>query len=177
MFNFILNRRTVLTTGVASAMVATLKQKAQADGLKSSPDFNFEVMRSEEEWRAMLSEEEYGILREGGTEKQKASPLWNETRKGVYHCKGCDLPIYDSDWKEVLEKGWCFFRHAQPSAIMTGIDGFGTRYYDGEDFARLSTMEVHCRRCGSHLGHIFIVQGMLLHCINGTSLVFKPAEA
>jgi len=63
------------------------------------------------------------ILREGFTEKPKSSPFWLELKPGMYHCKGCDLPVYDGQWKVILEKGWVFFYHAVPDAVLFGIDG------------------------------------------------------
>ncbi|MEM7710194.1 MAG: peptide-methionine (R)-S-oxide reductase, partial [Pseudomonadota bacterium] len=144
------------------------------------------ITRTEAEWRARLSDEEYRMLREGATEAPKSSPLWEETRDGMYACKGCDLPVYDSEWKTVLDKGWVFFHHPMPHATMTSIDspaqprtpgGPPARFQDGVDLIAIALMETHCRRCGSHLGHIFSIDGKVLHCINGASLTFEPAAA
>lgn len=147
----------------------------EADG-----DFVYEVTRSEEEWRAMLSEAEYTILREGGTEDQRSSPLWNEKRPGVYCCKGCDLRVYRSLHKIELSKGWAFFRHSYPNTVLTDLDLNGGRM--GDPFAEIAAaMEVHCRRCGSHLGHIVAIPAEVpdrpIHCINGSALNFQPAGA
>lgn len=179
MTDLLLNRRRLFTSGLALLAASILPWRARAEfkGPEDTTGYVFEVTRTEDAWRAMLTEEEYRILRKGGTEKPKSSPLWEETRAGIYHCKGCDLAVYDGEWKEVLDRGWVFFFHAIPHAVMTNIDGIPERYIDGKDFAIVSTIETHCRRCGSHLGHIFNVKGNLLHCINGASLVFKPDEA
>ncbi|MEM8570221.1 MAG: peptide-methionine (R)-S-oxide reductase [Pseudomonadota bacterium] len=162
------------SAALAASMTLSTAARANVTAGPANFDFKFEVTRSEEEWRAMLTDAEYRILREGGTEVPKTSPLWEETRAGTYHCRGCGLPVYDAEWKKVLDKGWLFFYHSMPHAAMMSVDGVEERYIDGEDFAILSAIEVHCRRCGSHLGHILIVDGQLLHCINGTSLVFEP---
>jgi len=122
--------------------------------------FRYEVQRTEAEWRARLSEDEYTILREGGTEPRNSSPLAAETRNGTYACKGCDLPIYSSSQKIILPQGWVFFHHSYENAVLTGIDN--------------GQIEAHCRRCGSHLGHILYVQSKIVHCINGSALSFTP---
>lgn len=137
--------------------------------------FAYEVRRTEEQWRAMLTDEEYRILREGGTEERKSSPLWEEDRAGLYRCRGCELPVYESEWKTILDIGWVFFLHSIPDSILTGIDGVPSRYNEnGMDVSGVSLIEAHCRRCGSHLGHVVYVEQTIRHCINGTALTFHP---
>ncbi len=126
----------------------------------SASGFRYEVQRSDEDWRARLTEDEYTVLREGGTEPRNSSPLATETRNGTYACKGCELPIYSSSQKIILPQGWVFFRHSYENAVLTGIDS--------------GQIEAHCRRCGSHLGHILSVQKQIVHCINGSALNFTP---
>ena len=126
----------------------------------SAAGFRFEVQRTEEDWRARLTEDEYTILREGGTEPRNSSPLATETRRGTYACKGCELPIYSSAQKIILPQGWVFFRHSYENAVLTGIDS--------------GQIEVHCRRCASHLGHVLYVETQIVHCINGSALIFTP---
>ncbi|MEM8822207.1 MAG: peptide-methionine (R)-S-oxide reductase [Pseudomonadota bacterium] len=181
-----LSRRALLATGLASTTLLAGQSPAHAGGKLRPSNFNFEITRTEEEWRSMLTDEEYRILREGGTEAPKSSPLWEETRKGTYYCKGTDNPVYDSEWKVVLDRGWVFFMHAIPYSVMTRIDspaepsvpgGPPARFQDGVDLAAIATMEVHCRQSGSHLGHLFPIDGKILHCINGAALTFEPAEA
>lgn len=138
-----------------------------------SDDYDYEVQRTEDEWRAMLTEDEYTILRRGSTELPNTSPLAEETRDGMYHCKGCDLPVFGANWKEPIDKGWVFFKHAEPNAILTGIDGAVREYGMAEGSTTL--MEIHCRRCGSHLGHYLFVAMQNVHCINGTALNFIAA--
>jgi peptide-methionine (R)-S-oxide reductase len=136
--------------------------------------FPYEIQRTEDEWRAMLSKDEYNILRKNSTELPKTSPLWEEARDGEYACRGCNLPTHTSFWKEQLDMGWVFFQQSIPNSIMMNIDG-ANPYGMSDSFGAL--IEAHCRRCGSHLGHILKVGDKTLHCINGTSLIFTPASA
>ena len=162
-----------LTSTTAAVSVATAGQASVAAG--ENTEFQYEVQYSDEEWRARLTEREFDILRGGFTEPPKSSPLWEETRPGTYHCKGCELHVFDGRWKSILDKGWVFFFHAQPDSVLTNIDG-PTPDYGSMSEGLKATMEIHCRRCGSHLGHFLIVEGRQRHCINGTSLTFRPAE-
>ena len=133
--------------------------------------FPYEVQRTEEEWLALLDgdEEAYGVLRLSNTEWPGTTDLWETAHEGEYACRGCDLPVYDGQWFVPLEKGWVFFEHSIPNAVMLGVDG-PVRQYGMRDEMRIALIEVHCRRCGSHLGHYLPVDGQNLHCINGTSL-------
>lgn len=193
-----LSRRTVL--GVFSTMAAALAattRPVQAFGVASN-DFPWEVKRTEAEWREMLTDDEYDVLRLGGTEQRKSHPRWNVYEPGMYSCKGCDLPVYNARWKEPMDIGFLFFRHSEPRSVMTAIDAsvYGQltgQPHEGpvvpddlpediseEDLAAIEyllLMEVHCRRCGSHLGHIVTPQNKLLHCINGVALNFTPQTA
>jgi len=150
-----MQRRTLLMSSIA--LVGT-----RAFGVTGS----FEITRTDAEWRAMLTELEYAVMREEETEPAFSSPLDAETRNGTYHCKGCDLPLYSSAQKYDSGTGWPSFWAALPDAIGTKPDNslFATR------------TEAHCRRCGSHLGHIFDDGPQPTgkrHCLNGVSLVFK----
>ena len=139
-------------------------QKAQADD--RSP---FEVAYSDEEWRRRLTPEQYYVLRAHGTERAGSSPLNREKRAGTYHCAGCDLPLYSSETKYESGTGWPSFWAPLDNAIGTSEDRslFMTR------------TEVHCRRCGGHLGHVF-EDGPpptgLRYCMNGVALKFVPAD-
>lgn len=151
-------RAFLLTTG--AAMLA---------GPLSAQTCDFEICRSEAEWRARLSQDEYLVLREEGTEQPYTSPLNEETRPGTYHCRGCDLPVYGADAKYDSETGWPSFFESLPNAVRTKED---------RRFIFQVRTEVHCRRCGGHLGHIFDdgpEPTGKRHCLNGLSLSFVPA--
>jgi peptide-methionine (R)-S-oxide reductase len=129
----------------------------------------FEVTKTEEEWRALLTPEQYSVLRQEGTERPGTSELLGEHRKGVFACAGCDLPVYASETKFESGTGWPSFWASIEGAVGTA-----------EDSSLLMTRtELHCNRCGGHLGHVFDdgppPTGMR-HCINGVALVFHPAE-
>lgn len=128
----------------------------------------FEVTRSDAEWRAMLNDLEYKVMRREGTERAFTSPLNDEKRPGQFLCKGCDLPLYDAATKFDSGTGWPSFYQALDGAVETKSD---------RSLFMVRT-ECHCRRCGSHLGHIFDdgpAPTGLRHCINGVSLTFRPA--
>ena len=192
------SRRALLGSVPASLTAAALGAPTRAEP-GAATDMAFEVTRTDAEWREMLTEDEYKILREGGTEVPKSHPLWDSTDLGTYCCKGCDLPIYEGRWKVVVDVGFLFYRHCIPQTVLTSIDTSVYAQLGGraaemgpivpealpenlsdEEVRSLDTLlliEVHCRRCASHLGHLVIVQGKLLHCINGTSLNFYPQTA
>ncbi|MEO1681440.1 MAG: peptide-methionine (R)-S-oxide reductase [Pseudomonadota bacterium] len=170
----ITRRHFVATSGVTAATLAAVTSTRAATGV--GDEFTYEINRTDEEWRAMLSDAEHKILREGDTELPRTSDLWNEEREGTYRCKGCGLLTYTSNWKVPLDKGWVFFAHAEPNSVLMDIDGPQQAYgMNPNGIANL--IEVHCRRCGSHLGHILKVDGLVVHCINGQALTFEPAEA
>lgn len=158
------------------AMLAATRAVA-ATQPPADDDFEFEIVRSDEEWHEMLSDFEYGVLREGRTESQKTSPLWKEIRAGTYNCRGCNLHVYDGFWQVVIDKGWVFFRQSVPNSVLMGIDEKAPSDMVEEQGNPLAVIEAHCRRCGSHLGHILWAGGAVLHCTNGTSFVFTPAES
>lgn len=110
----------------------------------TSPE-TFEVVKTPDEWRAILTPVQYEVLREAGTERAGSSPLNAEKRSGAYICAGCQLPVYSSQTKFESGTGWPSFIAPIENAVRTKPDPglFGTR------------TEVHCRRCGGHLGHVF----------------------
>lgn len=144
----------------SAAAVALMPHAAMAKG--------FEVTRSEAQWRALLTPLQYKVMRKEGTERAGSSALDKNYADGRYHCRGCELALYASDHKYDSGTGWPSFYQALPDAI-------GTK----EDRRLFSVRtEVHCRRCGSHLGHIFEDGPRPTgkrHCLNGVSLVFKAA--
>lgn len=175
-----INRRALLK-GTAMAVAAapaavTGAGRAEAKVISGRDGFAYEVTRTDAEWRTHLGEDAFGVLRRGDTEEPRSSPLWNEMRAGSYACRGCDLPLYESSWKVEVDKGWAFFRHSAPNSVLTDID-WPQEAGMNPDLGRLTVIEVHCRRCGSHLGHIVRIDMQVLHCINGTSLSFTPRDA
>ncbi|ABV94442.1 peptide methionine sulfoxide reductase [Dinoroseobacter shibae DFL 12 = DSM 16493] len=128
----------------------------------------FEITLTEAEWRARLTPAQFKVLRKEGTERPFTSPLNDETRAGIYHCAGCDLPVYPSTTKYDSGTGWPSFWAPLEEAIGTKAD---------RKLIYLRT-EVHCRRCGGHLGHVFDDGPQPTgkrHCLNGVALTFKPA--
>jgi peptide-methionine (R)-S-oxide reductase len=128
----------------------------------------FEIEKTDAEWRAQLTPQQYQILRKQGTEPPNSSPLLNEHRKGVFACAGCDLPLFPSQTKYESGTGWPSFYQPLDNAIGETDEGmYG-----------MQRTEVHCRRCGGHLGHVFD-DGPdptgLRYCIDGFGLTFHPA--
>jgi len=167
-------RRGFMAATALTALTLPVTRAARADTPRDTP-FRFEIERTDAEWRGMLSPEEFEILREGGTEFPTTSPFWDDYTPGAFACRGCDLPLYVSEHRAEIEMGFVFFKHSRPNAVLTGID-YSDAYGMGADGVSALT-EVHCRRCGSHLGHIVVVEGALVHCVNGTSLTFETARA
>ncbi|PDQ20840.1 peptide-methionine (R)-S-oxide reductase [Mesorhizobium sanjuanii] len=167
-----MNRRDFLLSGAAAigvvgaaAIVLRMGNPQVAQAAEK-----FEVTKTEAEWRAILSDAAFNVLRKEGTEYPGTSPLLNEHRKGLFACAGCDLPVYSSETKFDSGTGWPSFWQEIPSAVGTTQDrSLG-----------MTRTEVHCRRCGGHLGHVFDdgpPPTGLRHCINGVALTFKPATA
>lgn len=128
----------------------------------------FEITRTEAEWKAMLTPLQYKVMRREGTEPAGSSPLDKTYAEGTYLCRGCELPVYSSRHKYDSGTGWPSFWKALPNAV-------GTK----EDNTWLTKRtEVHCRRCGSHFGHIFNDGPKPTgkrHCLNGVSIIFEQA--
>lgn len=128
----------------------------------------FEIEKTPEEWRAQLTPMQYHILREEGTERPFSSPLLKEHRKGTFACAGCDLPLFASETKYESGTGWPSFWQPLPNAV-------GERKDSTLGMVRT---EVHCRRCGGHLGHVFDDGPKptgLRYCMDGYALTFKPS--
>jgi peptide-methionine (R)-S-oxide reductase len=138
-----------------------------ADGEAAAGE-TFEVEKSDAEWRKILTPEQYDVLRRQGTERPFTSPLLNEHRKGTFACAGCDLPLFASETKFDSGTGWPSFYEPLPNAVGTT-----------EDRSLLMLrVEVHCRRCGGHLGHVFDdgpPPTGKRYCMDGVALKFIPA--
>ena len=152
-----MNRRHFLAAALATTAVPAFANTG-----------NFEVTRTDAEWRAMLNDLQYAVMREEATERPGSSPLDKNYADGTYFCRGCDLALYSSETKYDSKTGWPSFWQPLANAV-------GTK----EDRKLFSIRtEVHCRRCGSHLGHVFDDGPQPTgkrHCLNGVSLVFRPA--
>ena len=130
----------------------------------------FEITKTPEEWRKILPPEQFHVLREHGTERAGTSPLDKNYAAGTYDCAGCDLPLFSSETKFNSGTGWPSFYKPLDNAVGNTVDKafFMTR------------TEVHCRRCGGHLGHVFDdgpPPTGLRYCMNGVSLKFVPKAA
>jgi peptide-methionine (R)-S-oxide reductase len=128
----------------------------------------FEFTKTAPEWRKILTPEQFRVLRQQGTERAGSSPLDQEHRKGTFVCAGCSLPLFISDTKFNSGTGWPSFYAPIQGAVGTAIDQslFMTR------------VEVHCSRCGGHLGHVFDDGPQPTgkrYCMNGVAMKFVPA--
>jgi peptide-methionine (R)-S-oxide reductase len=160
-------REILLGTAGTVAMFSLLKWGSASD---AAPATKFEIEKSDEEWRRLLTSAQYDVLRKHGTERPFTSPLDKEKRKGTFACAGCDLPLFSSDTKFDSRTGWPSFWQPLPDAIGTSTD---------RSFLMTRT-EVHCRRCGGHLGHVFEDGPKptgLRYCMNGVALKFTPDPA
>jgi peptide-methionine (R)-S-oxide reductase len=168
MANAALKRRSFLLGGTAALVGGgALSLSARTPAFAAQ---GFEITRTEDEWRRLLTPEQYQVLRKHGTERAGSSPLDREKRTGIFKCAGCELAVYRSADKFDSGTGWPSFTRPIEGAVGTSEDKgwFATR------------TEVHCRRCGSHLGHVFDdgpKPAGLRYCMNGVAMKFAPAKA
>ena len=153
----------VTITGVSALRAAAL---AGAQALK---DEKIEkVVKTEDEWRKVLTPAQFSVLRQEGTERPFTSPLNNEKRKGSFVCVACDLPLFESRTKYDSGTGWPSFYAAIPGRLESKVDN---KMFLPRD-------EYHCARCGGHHGHVFDDGPKptgLRYCNNGVALKFIPA--
>ncbi len=158
------SRRRILTLGTTMVLMGRLAPAARAD----SSGKVFEVMRSDEEWQAMLTPEQFNVLRKEGTEYPGTSPLLEEHREGIFACAGCERDLFSSSTKYDSRTGWPSFWAPLDGAVGTSEDrSMG-----------MVRVEVHCSRCGGHLGHVFNDGPRptgLRYCMNGVAMTFRPA--
>ena len=130
----------------------------------------FTVTHSDAEWRKLLSPEAYEVLRQQGTEAPESSPLDHETSVGRYDCAGCALPLFASTTKFDSGTGWPSFFQPLEHAVSTQSDSS----------LLMERTEVHCARCGGHLGHVFEDGPKptgLRYCMNGVALTFQKGAS
>ncbi|MET0384223.1 MAG: peptide-methionine (R)-S-oxide reductase MsrB [Burkholderiaceae bacterium] len=148
--------------GVAASVSACSRAGA------APPAARFEVEMTDAQWKAKLSPQAYDVLRREGTETPFTSPLNDEHRKGTFSCAGCALGLFPSETKFDSHTGWPSFWKPLPNAVSKQVDTtFG-----------MTRDEIHCRRCGGHLGHVFDdgpAPTGLRYCMNGAAMTFTPA--
>ena len=170
-----LNRRAFTFASIGLAATASLRAKSARANEETMPTTTttksaFEITKTPEEWRKTLTPEQFYVLREHGTERAGTSPLDKTYAAGTYDCAGCELPLFSSETKFNSGTGWPSFYQPLDNAVGNTVDKslFMTR------------TEVHCRRCGGHLGHVF-EDGPpptgLRYCMNGVALKFIPKAA
>ena len=164
-----MKRRQLLEAGaVVLGTVWLSDYLARRTKIMATSNTTFEINKTEDEWRSILTPEQFRVLRKHGTERAGTSPLDKIYDEGTYLCTGCNQPLFTSETKFNSGTGWPSFFQPIDGAIETSVDKslFMTR------------VEVHCSRCGGHLGHVFgdgpAPTGQR-YCMNGVSLQFVPA--
>ena len=160
--------RRLLLAGAGSVAVLAGLRWLQGSNVEAAT--SFEIEKSDADWRRILTSAQYNVLRRQGTEQPYSSALNHEKRKGVFACAGCDLPLFSSETKFESGTGWPSFYRPLPDAVGTSED---RAFF-------MKRTEVHCRRCGGHLGHVFDdgprPTGQR-YCINSCALSFEGAPA
>jgi peptide-methionine (R)-S-oxide reductase len=155
-------------SGLILAPVAGLLHGSDGE-MTTRPDAVFDVARTDDEWKQALTPLQYAVLRQHDTEFRGSSPLNAEKRHGMFHCAGCGQPLFLSDTKYDSGSGWpSFWASVENAVAFTEDRSHG-----------IFRVEMHCRRCGGHLGHVFPdgpkPTGRRF-CTNGAALTFKPAD-
>lgn len=164
-----MKKRYFLQASVAVAgTIALSRYLSSRSNAQTRPSTPFEITKTEAEWHKILTPEQFQVLRQQGTEPPFSSPLAENFDRGAYHCAGCDLPLFLSDAKFESGTGWPSFYAPIEHAVQTAAD----------NSLFMARTEVHCRRCGGHLGHVFDdgpPPTGKRYCMNGVALIFVAA--
>ncbi|CAD6446222.1 9cb00137-94cc-46eb-a9b2-d660e08c00ea [Sclerotinia trifoliorum] len=161
-----------ITRGTVLRSMPTIPFLSAFFGTSSSQQMSYPVQKSEEEWRAVLSKEQFRVLRKQGTEAPHVGKYDKHMPdSGVYTCAGCDAPLYQASHKFKSGCGW--------PAYFDNIPGAVTRHTDNT--LGMQRTEIVCSNCGGHLGHVFKGEGFNTptderHCVNSVSMKFAPGD-
>ncbi|MGB3295929.1 MAG: peptide-methionine (R)-S-oxide reductase MsrB [Phormidesmis sp.] len=147
---------------------SSAQNASKASSVPANADAKFAVTKTEAEWRKVLTAQQFNVLRKHDTERPFSSPLNKQSAPGTYYCAGCDLPLFASETKFESGTGWPSFYTPLENAIGTSIDRS----------LLIPRTEVHCRRCGGHLGHVFDdgpEPTGKRYCMNGAALTFAAS--
>ncbi|OWB66385.1 hypothetical protein B5S30_g1726 [[Candida] boidinii] len=170
-YNSSISRLTIKSSRITSTNTYNFYNFKRTMSSGNNNNKNFKVQKTDEEWRAILSPEQFAILRKKSTERPNTGEYNKFNKEGIYNCAGCNQPIYKSSTKFDAHCGWPAFYEAIEGSIVTVTD----------TSMGMTRTEMMCSNCGGHLGHIFTGEGFntptdARHCVNSISLKFKPKE-